>query len=305
MKFTKFVHAILGALQTTTAAVTGVAVAGVLGLTYITAPVNATLNASAFNTSTESISSGTLSLTLAVDSPSAGFTTAISSMVPGDTQYRFVTYTQAATNSTALSPTLQITDGASTLLTADSIRGLAVKVDNCTVAWTYSLGVSAAPTCSGTNTAVLATTPLVTLKSATALGAGFQLAASAVSHLAYTITLPAGINETTANGGTAAVTGSPLAVTTTSGTGSLATYTVASTAALTTGEQIVISGSTVAAYNGTYILTVGTGTTFTTTSAGTGASTGTTATLPSVQNLTSTITWTVSEAQRAGTSTNG
>jgi len=305
MKSYKFLHSVAAAIHTTTAAVVGVGVAGVLGLAYLTSPVSASLNASAFNTSPQSINSGTLSLTLATDGTSSGFNTTISSMVPGDTQYRFVNYTQAATNSTALNPTLQITDGASTLLTADSVRGLAVTINNCSVNWTYTLGVSAAPTCSGTQTAVLASTPLATLKTASALGAGFQLAPSSVSHLDFAITLPSGITETTANGGAATVAGSPLSVTSTSGTGSVATYTVASTAGLTTGEQIVISGSTVPAYNGTYILTVTSGTTFTTTSTGTGASTGTTATLPSVQNLTSTVTWTVNEAQRAATSTNG
>ncbi len=208
MKFTRFLHTILGALHTTTAAVTSVVVAGVLGLTYLTAPVSATLNASAFNISPQNISSGTLSLTLASDAPSAGFTSTISNMVPGDTQYRFVTYTQAATNVAALTPTLQITDG-TTILTGDSVRGLSAKLDNCTVAWTYAIGVSTAPTCSGTTTAVLAATPLFTLKTVTPLGAGFQLAPSAVSHLAYTISLPTGVNEVTNNGGTAIVGNSP------------------------------------------------------------------------------------------------
>ncbi len=75
------------------------------------------------------------------------------------------------------------------------------------------------------------------------------------------------------------------AVTLTSGTGTLATYTVASTTGLTTGEQVVITGSSVAAYNGTFNIIVASGTTFTTTSTGTAASTGTTASLPSIQNL--------------------
>jgi len=295
-------------LHTTTAAVAAVGVAGIVGLAYVTNPVTATLNATAFNTSPQTINSGTLSLTLAAGvgqtQTSAGFTTTISSMIPGDTQYRYIDYTQAATNATATSPTLQITDGASTLLTADTIRGLSVTVTNCSVPWTFTLGTST-QSCTGTQTTALSSTPLVTLKSATALGAGFQLTSGAVSHLQFAIVLPAGISETTTNGGAAVVAGNPFAVTTTSGTGSLATYTVASTAGLTTGEQIVITGSSVPAYNGTYILTVASGTTFTTTSTGTGASSGTTANLPSVQNLSSTVTWTVAEAQRAATQNNG
>ena len=67
-----------------------------------------------------------------------------------------------------------------------------------------------------------------------------------------------------------------LAVTTTSGTGTVATYTVSSTAALLSGQSISITGSTVAAYNGIFTITVLNGTQFTAPSTGTGASTGTT-----------------------------
>ena len=69
---------------------------------------------------------------------------------------------------------------------------------------------------------------------------------------------------------------SAIPVTATSGTGSLATYTVASTASLSNGQSVQITGSSVAGYNGTYTITVTSGTTFTTSATGTGASTGTT-----------------------------
>lgn len=226
-------------------------------------------------------------------------------MVPGDTQYRFVTYTQGAGNTTAITPTLQITDGASTLLTADSVRGLAVAINNCSVAWTYSIGISAAPTCGGIQTAVLSSTPLVTLKSATALGAGFNLASGGVSHLAYAITEPAGVTETTANG-TATVGNSPYAITAISASAGTVTYSTANTTGLAVGEQITVSGATIGGYNGTFIITaVNAGVSFAVTNATTGATSTATGTLPTIQNLTSTITWTVSEAQRASTSTNG
>lgn len=291
--------------RATTTFVAMTAVTGLAGLAFVVAPTTASLNASAFNTSTQSIVSGGLTLALAPDSPSAGFTTSISGVIPGDTQYRFVTYTQGASNATALTPTLQITDGASTLLTADSVRGLAVTVNNCSVAWTYTLGINAAPTCGGTQTAVLGSTPLVALKSATALGAGFSLVAGSVSHLVYSINMPAGVNETTANG-TATVGSNPYAITAISTATGTVTYSTASTTGLTTGEQITVSGATTSGFNGTFIITaVAAGASFTVANATTGATSTATGNLPTIQNLTSTVTWTVSEAQRAPTSTNG
>ena len=305
MKIAKLFHLLSASVRTTTLTVAATAVAGVIGIAYVTAPTDAALNASAFNTSPQSIISSGLSLALAVDAPSAGFTTSISGMIPGDTQYRFVTYTQAAGNATAITPTLQITDGASTLLTADSIRGLAVAVNNCSVAWTYTLGINVVPTCSGTLTAVLGSTPLVTLKSATALGAGFNLTPGSVSHLAYTIVEPTGVTETTANG-TATVGSNPYAITAISASGSTVTYSTASTTGLVAGEQITVSGATTSGFNGTFIITAVTaGTSFAVANVTTGATSTATGTLPTIQNLTSTVTWTVAEVQRASTSTNG
>ena len=275
------------------------------GVALVGSSVFASLTATANNVAPQSISSGSLALTLASDSPSAGFTTSISSMIPGDTQYRFVTYTQAAANGTALTPTLQITDAASTALTADSVRGLALTVSNCSVAWSYTAGINPAPTCGGTTTAVLSSTPLVTLKTATALGAGFNLIPSGVSHLAYAINMPSGVNETNSNGATT-VGNSPYAITAEAASAGTVTYSTAITTGLAVGEQITVTGATTSGFNGTFIITaVSAGVSFAVTNATPGATSTATGNLPTIQSLTSTITWTVSEAQRAGTSTNG
>jgi surface protein len=105
-------------------------------------------------------------------------------------------------------------------------------------------------------------------------------------------TYPGDPNYVTATGNSTAsaakvnptsVTVSPnvYAVTATSGNGSLATFTVATTVGMTQGQAVVISGSTVAAYNGSYTInTIPTGTTFTVVNTtASGASSGTIATL--------------------------
>jgi len=274
------------------------------GVALVGSSVFASLTATANNVTPQSISSGSLALTLASDAGSAGFTSSISSMIPGDTQYRFVTYTQAAGNATALTPTLQITDAASTALTADSVRGLALTVQNCSVAWAYALGVSAAPTCGGTTTAVLGPIALANLKTANPL-TNFNLTAAGVNRLVYAISMPSGVNETNSNGATA-VGNSPYAITAEGASAGTVTYSTTNTTGLFVGEQITVTGATTGGFNGTFVITaVSAGASFAVTNATTGSSSTATGNLPTIQSLTSTITWTVSEAQRAGTSTNG
>ena len=309
--FSKVLKTLYTTLHTTTAAVVTVGLAGVLGLVYITNPISATLNATTFNTTPQTINSGTLSLAMVPGvgqtQTSAGFTSYVSGMIPGDIQNRSVDYTQAATNATALSPTLQITDGSSGaagLLSADSVRGASLTITNCSVAWTFTLG-SPAQSCTGISTPALNATPLTTLKSATGLASGFQLTAGAISHLQYAITFPAGVNETTTNG-TSVVGSSPYAITAIAPAAGTVTYSTASTTNLAVGELITVSGATIAGYNGTFVITaVVPSTSFSATNATTGATSSATGTLPTAQNLSSTITWTVSEAQRAAIQNNG
>jgi hypothetical protein len=432
---------------------------GVFSIGLVTQSVLANLNASAFNVAPQAIDSGTLSLSVAPNAASAGFTTAIAKMIPGDTQYRYVNYTQGGTT-TAYLPKLRLTstlldgtvpavssstvndnlpgaaysvkqnpngtvtftvtplrfsstapghpawvqwqrvaitvsnpsgsilktyatnglgllgalnqaEGASytytttvnelpagsyglfvslnarsatnggdleraigitpspvagnagfdylyknrikftvgsQILTDDAVRGLQLTVNRCSVAWTVVAGTPGVGTCvGGTSSTVLTTTPLSAIQAAdTALSSNFLLAAGDINYLQFVIFLPVGLDETVANGGTPVVTGSPLAISAVSASAGTVTYTLPSSAGLSAGQQIVISGAATAGYNGyKTIAAVPNGTTFTVIDSATGATSTATGTLGSVQGLTAAITWTVSETQRPATSTNG
>ena len=90
--------------------VTIVVTAAVGGAGMVSSNVFAALTATASNTSGGSITTGTLSLTLApsaVTGITGGFTTAITAMGPGDTVNRYIDLTNAGTLDGA-SPTLQL-----------------------------------------------------------------------------------------------------------------------------------------------------------------------------------------------------
>jgi len=415
---------------------------GVFSIGLVTQSVLANLNASAFNVAPQAIDSGTLSLSVAPNAASAGFTTAIAKMIPGDTQYRYVNYTQGGTT-TAYLPKLRLTstlldgtvpafssatsrsnlpgatysvkqnsngtvtftvtplrftnwvkwqsiginvnnaanvqvldlivpttiaEGASytytttvselpagsygimmiltarfpdngadierkiaitpfveygdysgynysnrfkftvgsQILTDDAVRGLQLTVNRCPVAWTVTAGTPGVGTCGGATTTVLATTPLSAIQTAdTALSSNFGLAAGDINYLQFVISLPVGLDETVANGGTPVVTGSPLAISAITASAGTVTYTLPSGHGLAAGQQIVISGAATSGYNGYKTIAGVTPTTFTVTDTATGATSTATGTLGSVQGLTAAITWTVSETQRVATSTNG
>ncbi len=169
--------------------------AAIGGAALVSTSVFAALTATATNTSGGSISTGTLSLTLApsaVSGITGGFTSAISAMAPGDTVNRYIDLTNGGTLDGA-TPTLQLSDTPTTTLVSNSTAGLQITISNCTVAWTNT------GTCSGTTTVVLASTPATNLKaSATSLTLPSTLAGS-VSRLKISINLPAG-TENVLNG---------------------------------------------------------------------------------------------------------
>ena len=168
--------------------------AAVGGAGLVASNVFAALTATATNTSGGSVTTGTLSLTLAPSSVTGitgGFTTAITAMGPGDTVNRYIDLTNGGTLDGA-SPTLQLAGSPSTTLTTSSTAGLQITISNCTVAWTNT------GTCSGTTTTVLASTPASTLATAQAITLPSNLAGS-VSRLKIGIALPAG-TENVVNG---------------------------------------------------------------------------------------------------------
>jgi spore coat-associated protein N len=170
-----------------TAAVTSV------GLALTGVGVYAALSATATSTS-QTITSGTLSLTMAAESGSAGFTSAISNLAPGDTVNRFVDLTSGGTlPGQAL--TLGVTDGTPTRLSTDSTNGLQVTVSGCTVAWNTTTGA-----CSGSTNTVLASTPLATLTGSASTLVSGAVASGTVYHLKVGVYLPSLLNDVTTNG---------------------------------------------------------------------------------------------------------
>ena len=170
-------------------------IAAVAGVSLISSSVFASLTATAFNTSAQSVSTSTLKLTQAqsgVAGLTAGFVSAVTAMAPGDTVNRFVDVSNIGTMA-GQSMTLKVADSAATVLTTDAVNGLQVTVMECPVAYTTGTGL-----CSGTETTVVALTPANTLLTAkTATFASF--AAGSTTRLKFIISLPAG-SENTANG---------------------------------------------------------------------------------------------------------
>jgi hypothetical protein len=168
--------------------IVGLALAGSLSL--VSSAVFSALATSAFNTTPQAISSGTLSLTYA--DVGQGFGTAITGIAPGDSVNRFIALTNGGTLA-AKDLTLRISAAAATILTTDASKGLQISVTGCTVAWTPATGV-----CSGSTTSLLASTPAPTLIS-TPQALVSAVSASEVLNLRIGISLP-DATETTTNG---------------------------------------------------------------------------------------------------------
>ncbi|ATE53797.1 MULTISPECIES: TasA family protein [Actinosynnema] len=155
--------------------------------------VYATLLATAANVTPESVTDGTLRLTMAAQG--AGFDQAVTNVAPGDTINRYVDLTNSGTLD-GQAMTLQVAaTGASTLITdGASTRALRVSVTSCNGGtWNPTTGV-----CSGTTAALLAATPLSSLTSNASLIAG-SISAGSVQRLRVSLNLP-DQNETTVNG---------------------------------------------------------------------------------------------------------
>lgn len=162
------------------------------GLTLAGAGVYSALTATANNTTAESVTSGTLKLTLGAETGAVALSTAVPAMAPGDVSNRYVVLTNGGTlDGKALG--IQVGDGAATVLSTSATKGLSLTVTACSVAWAPTTGV-----CAGTTTTYLAKTALSSLASRTAFtGPVNPVAGSAVS-LQLSLSLDA--TETTVNG---------------------------------------------------------------------------------------------------------
>jgi spore coat-associated protein N len=174
----------------------GAAVIG--GGALVGSGVFASLNATAFNTATQSVTTDTLKLTQAsstVAGLTGGITTAITNMAPGDVVNRFVDLTNGGTMGGQSLKLKLAAAGTASTLTTDGTNGLQIAVYECATAWSTVTGL-----CSGgAGTTVMASTSAASLVAAQKALTVSSLSASSVNRLRIEITLPAG-SETTING---------------------------------------------------------------------------------------------------------
>ena len=169
------------------------------GTALVGSSVFASLTATAFNGSAHSVTSGTLKLTQAasgVATLTAGFTTAVTALAPGDTINRFVDLNNGGTLGGA-SMTLGLADSAGTTLTTGAsaaANGLQVLVKECNVAYTTITGA-----CSGTETTMLTTSANTLLAPQALTIAAADLLPAGLTHAKFIISLPAS-SEVTTNG---------------------------------------------------------------------------------------------------------
>jgi len=175
-----------------------VAVSGLLTIAVgllAAAGVYAALSATA--TGSESVTSGTLNLTLTGDGTSAGFSNFVPKMAPGDADNVYVNLNNTGTLASAAGMTLAVAGAPANALTNGSVagEGLTITATQCSVAWTTATGV-----CSGTTTNILATAQISTLSTATALSNIPALIATSgqVAHVKVGLGLVA--TETSTNG---------------------------------------------------------------------------------------------------------
>ncbi len=152
---------------------------------------------SATATGSESVTSGTLNLTLTADGTSAGFSNFTPKMAPGDTDNVYVNLNNTGTLASAAGMTLAVAGAPANALTNGSVagEGLTVTATQCSVAWTVATGV-----CSGTTTSILANTQVSALSTATALSniPALIAATGQVAHVQFSLGLVA--TETSTNG---------------------------------------------------------------------------------------------------------
>lgn len=171
-----------------------VALIGISALSVGANGVYATLNAKATNVTPQIADSGTLSLTMAQSTGSAGFTSTIANLAPGDVSNRYIDLTNGGTlGSTALSLDVAA-KGTQSLITNGSGKALTVTVSSCPVAWDVVKG-----TCAGGAKTEVAASPLSTLATAKAFANTTGLAAGGKAFLQVSVSLP-DQNETTTNG---------------------------------------------------------------------------------------------------------
>jgi spore coat-associated protein N len=168
------------------------------GLVLTAGGVYAGLNAIATNSTPQTVTSGTLKLTMADNG--AGFSQNISDMAPADVVNRFVDLTNGGTLD-AQNLTLAVADATPTKLTTDATNGLHVSVLACTTAAWVVNAVANTATCAdvGGPTTVASNAALATISSTPASLVAGAVPHGSTYHYEISLTLP-NQSETTTNG---------------------------------------------------------------------------------------------------------
>jgi hypothetical protein len=174
------------------------AVVAIGGLLLTAGGVYAGLNAIATNTTPQTVTSGTLKLTMANNG--AGFGQNISDMAPADVVNRFVDLTNGGTLD-AQNLTLTVADATPTKLTTDATNGLHVSVLACTTAAWVVNSVTNTATCAdvGGATTIVSNAALATISGTPASLVAGAVPHGSVYHYEISLTLP-NQSETTTNG---------------------------------------------------------------------------------------------------------
>jgi spore coat-associated protein N len=164
----------------------------IAGLAITGAGVYAALSATAFNTSPETVTSGTLKLEMSANGD--GFTQSVSNLAPGDVVNRYVDLSNDGTLA-AKDINLAVADSGSSLLSTDASKGLHVTIVQCS-GGTFTPSTGA---CSGATSTLVNNMALSNMVSAPQSVVSGAVAVGATYHFKVSLTLP-DQNETTTNG---------------------------------------------------------------------------------------------------------
>jgi predicted ribosomally synthesized peptide with SipW-like signal peptide/uncharacterized repeat protein (TIGR01451 family) len=141
----------------------------------------------------QATSSGTVSLNpISVNGANNRLSVGASNIAAGDTIQRTVNVKNTG-NITLASVTLTTSASPSSLLDTDTVTGLQMVIDKCSVAWTETGGPPYTYTCAGTTSSVLASAPVIGTNLALS---NVTLTAGTDNFLRVTLTLPSGAGNT-------------------------------------------------------------------------------------------------------------
>lgn len=148
---------------------------------------------SSTTSSSQTVSSGTVVVSLGATGTANRLSVAASGLVPGDTVQRAVDLNNSGTQAFA-AITLTTSATTSSVLDTDSTNGLKMVIDACSQAWTEATaGTGYTYTCGGTTSSVLASRAVIGSNLALS---NLALSSGASNHLRVTLTLPSTADDT-------------------------------------------------------------------------------------------------------------